>query len=94
VTIEATDYSYGGLEGMSFTKGETVEFRLHNEAPAEKHELEIFGPDGDALGEVGPTKAGATGHVVVTLTEAGTYRVNCGIEDHADKGMKGTFTVT
>lgn len=93
-TIEAMDYSYGGLEAMSFTQGETVEFRLHNEAPAEKHELEIFRPDGDALGEVGPTKPGATGHVVVTLTDVGRYRVNCGIEDHADKGMKGTFTVT
>jgi uncharacterized cupredoxin-like copper-binding protein len=94
VTIEAMDYSYGGLEGMTFTKGETVEFRLHNEAPEEKHELEIFGPDGDALGEVGPTKPGATGHVVITLSEAGTYRLNCGIDDHSDKGMKGTFTVT
>ncbi len=70
VTIEAMDYSYGGLADMTFTKGETVELRLHNEAPEEKHELEIFGPD------------------------AGTYRVNCGIEDHADMGMKGTFTVT
>lgn len=93
VTIEAMDYSYGGLDGMTFTKGETVEFRLHNKAPAEKHELEILGPDGDALGEVGPTKPGATGHVVITLVEAGTYRANCGIEDHAAKGMQGTFTV-
>ena len=94
VTIEAMDYSYGGLADMAFAKGETVEFRLHNEAPEEKHELEIFGPDGNALGEVGPTKPGATGHVVVTLDESGTYRVNCGIDDHASKGMKGTFTVT
>ena len=49
VTIEAMDYSYGGLAGMTLAKGETVEFRLHNEAPEEKHELEIFGPDGDGL---------------------------------------------
>jgi uncharacterized cupredoxin-like copper-binding protein len=94
VTIEATDYSYDGLDGITFSKGETVEFRLHNEAPEEKHELEVFGPDGDALGEVGPTKPGATGRVVLTLTEAGTYRLNCGIEDHAEMGMKATFTVT
>jgi len=94
VTIEAMDYSYGGLDGMTFTKGETVEFRLRNEAPEEKHELEIFGPGGKALGEVGPTAPGATGHVVVTLADSGTYRVNCGIDDHAAMGMKGTFTVT
>lgn len=94
VTIEATDYSYSGLEGLTFATGETVEFRLHNGAPGLRHELEIFRPDGDALGEVGPTKPGATGHVVVTLADAGTYRVNCGIKGHAAKGMKGTFTVT
>jgi len=94
VTVEAMDYSYGGLAGTTFTKGDAVEFRLHNAAPEEKHELEIFGPDGEALGEVGPTKPGATGHVVVTLAESGTYRVNCGIDDHAAMGMEGTFTVT
>jgi uncharacterized cupredoxin-like copper-binding protein len=94
VTVEAMDYSYSGLAGMAFQQGETVEFRLRNTAPAEKHELEIFGPDGDALGEVGPTEAGASGHVVVTLADAGTYRVNCGIKDHSSMGMRGTFIVT
>ncbi len=94
VTLVATDYSYSGLQGLTFAKGETVEFRLHNAAPGLHHELEIFGPDGDALGEVGPTKPGATGHVVVTLSDAGTYRVNCGIKNHSGKGMKGAFAVT
>lgn len=94
VTIEGMDYSFSGLDGLTFSKGETVEFRLHNGAPGVSHELEIFRPDGDPLGEVGPTKPGATGRVVVTLSDSGTYRVNCGIKGHAGKGMKGTFTVT
>ena len=93
VTIEAMDYSYGGLAGMTFTKGETVEFRLHNEAPEEKHELEIFGPDGDALGEVGPTRPGATGHVVLTLDRGGHLPRRLRHRRPRRQGMKGTFTV-
>jgi uncharacterized cupredoxin-like copper-binding protein len=94
VTISAIDYQYEGLADLHLATGDVVEFRLHNNAPEEKHELEIFGPSGKALGEVGPTRPGATGRVVVTLDRAGTYRVNCGIDDHATKGMTGTFTVT
>ena len=93
VTVSATDYEFAGIDGVKYTKGEVVEFRLHNDAPAEKHELEIFGPDGKALGEVGPTKPGATGRVVVALDAPGTYRVVCGIDDHEDRGMVDTFTV-
>ena len=93
VSIDAMDYEFTGLTGLAFTKGETVEFQLHNRAPGEKHEMEIFGPGGKALGEVGPTKPGATGRVVVALADPGTYRVNCGIKDHSKKGMHGTVTV-
>ncbi len=94
VTVNATDYEFAGLADASFTKGDVIEFTLVNDAPAEKHELEVFGPDGEALGEVGPTKPGATGRVVLALDEAGTYRVVCGIDDHEDQGMVDTFTVT
>jgi len=93
-TITAIDYEYQGLEGLAFEKGDVVEFRLKNDAPKEKHELEVFGPGGKALGEVGPTKPGATGTVVVALDRAGTYRLNCGIKNHASMGMKAAFTVT
>jgi len=93
-TVTAIDYEYQGVGGLAFSKGDVVEFRLVNDAPAEKHEMEIFGPGGRALGEVGPTKPGATGTVVVALDRAGAYRLNCGIENHAAMGMKATFTVT
>ena len=94
VSIDATDYEFTGLTGMTFTKGDTVEFRMKNDAPGEKHEMEVFGPDDKILGEVGPTKPGETGRVVLTLTDPGTYRINCGIKDHSKKGMHATFTVT
>ncbi len=92
--VNAMDYEYQGIDGMSFTKGDTVEFRMKNDAPGEKHEMEVFGPDGKLRGEVGPTKPGETGRVVVTLADSGSYRINCGIKDHSKKGMHGTFTVT
>ncbi len=91
--VVAIDYEFQGVEGLTFVKGDTVEFRMKNDAPAEKHEMEVFGPDGTLIGEVGPTKPGQTGEVVLTLADGGTYKVNCGIDDHAKKGMKGTFTV-
>lgn len=91
--VTAIDYEFQGLDGLTFTKGETVEFAMKNAAPSEEHEMEVFGPDGKAIGEVGPTKAGKTGTVVLTLTDGGTYEVKCGIEDHAAMGMKGSFTV-
>jgi uncharacterized cupredoxin-like copper-binding protein len=91
--VTAIDYAYQGLDGLTFTKGETVEFAMKNAAPAEQHEMEVFGPDGTAIGEVGPTKPGTTGTVVLTLADGGTYTVKCGIDDHAAKGMKGSFTV-
>lgn len=94
VSIDAMDYEFTGLTDLTFAKGETVEFRMKNGAPGEKHEMEVFGPDGKILGEVGPTKPGATGRVVLTLADSGTYRVNCGIKDHSKKGMHATFTVT
>lgn len=93
VDVTATDYAYDGLVGDEFATGEALEIAMHNAAPAEEHELEVFGPNGKVLGEVGPTKAGKTGRVVLALDAAGEYRVVCGIDDHEDKGMVGSFTV-
>jgi uncharacterized cupredoxin-like copper-binding protein len=30
----------------------------------------------------------------VTFAKAGTYTLKCGIGDHAEKGMEGSFTVS
>jgi iron uptake system component EfeO len=93
VHVKAIDYAYEGIDGVKLAKGATVEFVLKNDAPSEEHEMEVFGPDGKAIGEVGPTKPGHTGRVALTLPSAGTYQVRCGIDHHAKKGMKGSFTV-
>ena len=93
VQVVAIDYSYQGLDGSEFKHGATVEIRMRNVALVEEHELEVFTPNGDVLGEVGPTKPGATGHVVLTFDEPGEYRFVCGIDDHEKQGMTGKFTV-
>jgi uncharacterized cupredoxin-like copper-binding protein len=92
--VTAIDYEYQGVDGLTFSTGDAVEFQMKNGAPSEKHEMEVFGPNGKAIGEVGPTKPGETGEVVLTLADAGTYHVRCGIENHAKKGMTGSFTVS
>ncbi len=93
VAVEGYDYGYHGMMDFSATAGETIEFTLTNTATDEQHEFEVTGPDGTVLGEIGPTDPGKTGTVVLTFSRPGTYVYECGITDHAEKGMKGEFTV-
>jgi plastocyanin len=94
VEVTAKDFALTGLEGFTAKTGEKIEFKLTNTSTTTQHELEIFGPDGKAIGEVGPTDQGKVGEVVLELKVAGTYSYKCGIADHAGRGMHGTFTVT
>lgn len=92
VALGAHDYAYTGLDGFAGRAGEKVDFVLTNAGPAD-HEFEVFGPDGKAVGEVGPTSAGATRHATLDLAKPGTYRFRCGVSDHESRGMAGTFVV-
>lgn len=92
VHLTAVDFRFQGLDSLSVRAGERVKFEMTNKGAVE-HEFEVFGPDGEAIGEVGPTAAGAEGDVVLTLKEPGTYRYVCGIENHEQQGMAGTFEV-
>lgn len=93
IELGAEDYAFTGLDGVTIAKGETIEFKMTN-AGKEQHEFEVFKPDGEALGEIGPTATGQTGEVILPFEEAGTYKFVCGIEDHESRGMVGTLTVT
>lgn len=92
VALQARDYAYSGMEGFQARAGEKVRFVLSNTGPAD-HEFEVFGPDGEDLGEIGPTSAGKTGTVTLTLKKPGTYRFRCDVSDHESRGMHGTFEV-
>lgn len=93
VKFHTVDYAFAELGGFTARAGETVEFQLQNEGTTD-HEFEVFPPEGDALGEIGPTPPGAAGAVTLTLEKPGTYRYVCGVEDHEARGMTGTFVVT
>jgi iron uptake system component EfeO len=92
VEVTAKEYAFTGLESFTAKVGEKIEFKLENAGTME-HEFEVIGPDGKDVGEVGPTKPGADGEVILELEKAGTYTYKCGIADHASRGMQGTFTV-
>ena len=92
VEVTAKDDGFTGLAGFTAKVGEKIEFKLEN-AGTTQHELEVLGPDGTNVGEVGPTAPGKDGEVVIELTKAGTYTYKCGIDDHASHGLQGTFTV-
>lgn len=94
VAFQAFDHGYTGLDGLTVDEGETIEFAMTNTATDEQHEFEVLGPDGNALGEIGPTDPGQTGTLVLTFSKPGTYTFVCGITDHEAMGMKGTFTVS
>jgi uncharacterized cupredoxin-like copper-binding protein len=94
VAFQSFDHGYTGLDGFTVRAGETIEFAMTNTATDEQHEFEVLGPDGNALGEIGPTDPGKTGTVVLTFDKAGNYTFVCGIADHEAMGMKGSFTVT
>jgi uncharacterized cupredoxin-like copper-binding protein len=92
VPLVAKDHVYVGAV-PAIKAGQRVEFKLDNKGTTD-HELEVFGPDGKALGEIGPTPKGKTGTVVLALAEPGAYLLKCGISDHAKRGMTRTFNVT
>jgi uncharacterized cupredoxin-like copper-binding protein len=93
VEVVGEDYKFIGLENFSAKAGETDDFTLINKGK-EKHELEMLGPDGKAIGEIEPVDPGKNGEATFTFKDPGTYTYVCGIEGHEAKGMKGTFTVS
>ncbi len=92
IAVGATNYAFDLPDEATIAKGETITFTMKNDGTIE-HEMEVFLPDGDALGEIGPTKAGETGSVTLTFDEAGTYRLVCGIEGHEAQGMVSSIEV-
>ncbi len=92
VALQSHDYAYSGLETFEAKAGQKVEFAMSSAGPAD-HEFEVFGPDGKALGEIGPTSAGKVGRVTLSLKAPGTYRFRCNVSDHESRGMHGTFVV-
>ena len=92
VVVTATDFALNG-DFAPAKVGERVQFTLQNNGEA-THEFEVLDASGANIGEVGPTKPGKKGEVVITFAKAGSYTYLCGIGDHAGRGMKGTIVVS
>lgn len=92
VSFTTDDYAFHGLEGLTLRRGDKVTFTMRNNGPAD-HEFEVFGPDGKAVDEIEPVHAGKTESLTLTFDRPGTYRFACGVSDHEERGMKGSFVV-
>jgi uncharacterized cupredoxin-like copper-binding protein len=92
VTVKTIDYSFD-LPDPQIKVGEKIKFELMNQGKA-THEFEVFGPDDKVVGEVEGIAAGGTGSATLEFAKAGTYRYECHLEDHFERGMKGTLTVS
>jgi plastocyanin len=75
--------------------GPKVFFRFTNEGD-EEHELVVFSPKGEELGEVHELAPGKSGTLALELAP-GTYQLKCLVEKdgktHADLGMVAELTV-
>ena len=92
IRFRAHDYTYTGLENLTVKAGDRLRFVLANDGPAD-HEFEVFGPDGKAIDEIEPVRAGKSGHLTLTFKRSGTYTYVCGVSDHEERGMRGAFVV-
>lgn len=98
VTFEAVEFRYPDLDVNGINAGETIRFEMTN-AGSQAHEFEVLDPDGNAIGEVASTEAGAVGGATLTFDSPGVYTYQCILVDvssakpHTELGMEGTFEV-
>ncbi len=91
VEVGAKERTFTGLEDFTASPGEVVQFLLTNNDDTDEHELEFIGPDEVPVGEVAPLAPGASGSVIVTFDQSGTFTFLCDVDNHAAEGMKGQF---
>jgi iron uptake system EfeUOB component EfeO/EfeM len=89
VEIVATEYAFSP-ENVTVPAGE-VTFTVRNDGQ-EEHEFEIFQGD-RVIDEVEGLIPGLERDLTVTL-DPGEYRIVCMLNDHLERGMEATLTVT
>jgi iron uptake system component EfeO len=89
IEVEAVDHKF--VPDELDAEAGSISFAIRNTGQ-EIHEFEVF--EGKKLiDEVEDISPGLTRELTVSL-EAGTYEYACKFEDHYERGMKGTLTVT
>jgi uncharacterized cupredoxin-like copper-binding protein len=91
---ERGDQYYFDVSSTHLKTGK-VRVTLSNSGPERQHTFVVKKQDGSGnLAEIKQTDPRKTGTVEFELTSAGTYQFQCDLRGHADRGQKGTFTVT
>jgi uncharacterized cupredoxin-like copper-binding protein len=91
VEVHAVDYLFR-FDDPHVTTGEAIRFELVNDG-TQPHEFEVIGPNGSTVGEVEPTEPGTRDDAVIEFAEPGTYRYECHVADHHERGMHGELRV-
>ena len=90
VLVFADEYFFN-LSRLSVPAGRLV-LQLKNNGE-DDHDFRIVGPRGTPRAETGVVRPDRLGTIRTRLTR-GRYTYLCTLADHADRGMKGSFTVT
>jgi plastocyanin len=87
VTVEGSEFKFNPM-AITLTKGEKVKIVFKN-AGNYPHNLTIA----DLNVMTKTIQPGQSDTVEFTPSKAGTFTMICGVDSHAEKGMKGTVTV-
>jgi plastocyanin len=92
-TIKAGDYYYEPKDLRARPGAITV--TMTNDGPERPHTFNVknVGGDGD-LAKSERVNVNATTTLEFTIMEEGTYEVYCSLPGHADRGQRGTLTVS
>ncbi|MGH2587543.1 MAG: plastocyanin/azurin family copper-binding protein [Dehalococcoidia bacterium] len=94
ITVNAGDYFYAPTDFQ--VRPGTVVVTMTNEGPERPHTFTIKNQTGD--GDLFKSDRVPVGGEPVTLefavTEEGTYELYCNLPGHADRGQRGTLTVS
>jgi uncharacterized cupredoxin-like copper-binding protein len=76
-------------------KAGTIVVTMQNVSDGNRpHTFIVKGKDGSDMAKTDRIMPGQTGKLEFTIREAGTYEYYCNLPGHADRGQKGTLTVT
>jgi len=91
--VKAGDYFYDPNDLT--VKAGTVTITMANAGPDRPHTFNVKNRNGSGdLAKLPQVRVGQSGTLEFTIMEAGTYEVYCSLPGHADRGQKGTLTVT
>ena len=92
-TIKAGDYFYEPTELRA--RPGTITVTMTNEGPERPHTFNVKNKSGDVdLAKSERVNVNGTTTLEFTIMEDGAYEVYCSLPGHADRGQRGTLTVS